>query len=152
MEIKKILYPTDFSDISKNAIAWAVSLASLYHAKLLLMHAEDQLHGFDQYQILALAPQEIAEKMVKQAKEELSNIARSIKKDIKVNTIVKQGKAFVEIIKTAEEQNIDLIVMASHGRTGLSHVMIGSVAEKVSRKAPCPVLIVREKERLFEMP
>ncbi|MFC1815297.1 universal stress protein [Thermodesulfobacteriota bacterium] len=152
MEIKKILCPTDFSDISKNAIDWAVSLASPYHAKLWIMHAVDQLHGFEHYQILVLTPQEIAEKMDAHAKTELSKIANKIKKDITVETVVKQGKAFVEIIKTAKAQDIDLIVMGSHGRTGLSQVLLGSVAERVSRKAPCPVLIVREKDKLFEMP
>ena len=152
MKIKKILCPTDFSDISINAIDWAISLASSLHARLCLLHIVDQLHSFEHYQILVLTPKEIAEKLETQANEELNKIARKIKKKVKVETAVKQGKAFLEIIKTAKEQDIDLIVIGSHGRTGLSQVLIGSVAEKVSRKAPCPVLIVRAKDKLFEMP
>ncbi|MBU0986585.1 MAG: universal stress protein [Proteobacteria bacterium] len=152
MKIKNILCPTDFSDISNNAIPWAISLASTHHARLWLLHVVDQLHGIEQYQILTLTPQEIAETMLTRAKAELSKIAGKIKNDIKVEIAAKQGKAFVEIIKTAKEQDIDLIVIGSHGRTGLSNVLIGSVAEKVSRKAPCPVLIVRGKDNLFEMP
>ena len=58
----------------------------------------------------------------------------------------------VEIIKTARKNNIDLIIMGSHGRTGLPHVLIGSVAERVARKAHCPVLIVKDKNTKFEMP
>ena len=146
MEIKNILCPTDFSDISKSAIDYAVSMARSFDAKLILMHSEDQLHGFDQYQILALTPHEIAEKMLKQAEAELEQIAGNIAKDIKVETAVRQGKAFVEIIQMAAERDVDLIVMGSHGRTGLSHAMLGSVAEKVVRKAPCPVLIAKEKK------
>ena len=65
---------------------------------------------------------------------------------------MREGKAFVEIIKTARKDDIDLIIMGSHGRTGLSHVLIGSVAERVVRKAPCPVLIVKDKHTKFEMP
>ena len=152
MEIKKILCPTDFSDTSKSAIDWAVSLASSQHAELWLLHVVDHLQGFEHYQIFLLTPHEIAEKLVDPAKGELSKIALKIKKNIKIETAIKQGKTFVEIIKTAKEQGIDLIVIGSHGRTGLSHVLIGSVAEKVSRKAPCPVLIVREKDKLFELP
>ena len=70
----------------------------------------------------------------------------------KVETDIREGKAFVEIIKKAKEDDADLIVMGSHGRSGLSHILIGSVAEKVTRKAPCPVFIVKAKDTQFVMP
>ena len=145
MKIKKILCPVDFSEISVNALDYAVFLASHHHAELLLLHVVEHLHEFEHYQILVFTPQEISEKMEKNAYEELNKLAKSIKNTLKVETLIRQGKAFVEIIKTAKEKDMDLIVMGSHGRTGISHMLMGSVAEKVVRKANCPVLIVRDK-------
>jgi universal stress protein A len=152
MQIKAILCPIDFSEISAKAMEYAVFLASHHHAELLLMHVVEYLQEFEHYQILVFTPQELAEEMEKQAYEELTKLAEQIKKTIKVETVVRQGKAFVEIIKEAKEKDMDLIVMASHGRTGVSHMLMGSVAEKVVRKAHCPVLIVRNKNTQFDIP
>jgi len=69
-----------------------------------------------------------------------------------VEAIVSQGIPFAEIISTAKKKEIDMIVIGSHGRTGLSHIMLGSVSEKVVRKAPCPVLTVRQSDHEFVMP
>jgi universal stress protein A len=126
-------------------LEYAVFLASHHHAELLILHVVEQLHEFEHYQILVLTPQELVEEMEKQAHEKLTKLTEQIKKTIKVETVVRQGKPFVEIIKEAKEKDMDLIVMASHGRTGVSHMLMGSVAEKVVRKANCPVLIVRDK-------
>ncbi|MEA1946769.1 MAG: universal stress protein [Thermodesulfobacteriota bacterium] len=152
MEIKKILCPVDFSEISANALEYAVFLASHHHTDLLLLHVVEHLHEFDHYQILVFTPQELTEKMEKQAYEELCKLTEPIKKTIKVETVIRQGKAFVEIIREAKEKDMDMIVMGSHGRTGISHMLIGSVAEKVVRKAHCPVLIVRTKDAQFDIP
>lgn len=152
MQIKTILCPIDFSEISAKALEYAVFLASYHNAELLILHVVEQLHEFEHYQILVLTPQELAEKMEKQAYEELNRLTEQIKKTVKVETVVRQGKPFVEIIKEAKEKDMDLIVMASHGRTGVSHMLMGSVAEKVVRKASCPVLIVRNKNTQFDIP
>jgi universal stress protein A len=112
----------------------------------------EELRGFDQYMILALTPQEIKEKMEKEAHEQLKSLMSEVKSRTEVEAEVREGKAFVEIIKLAREKDIDLVVMGSHGRTGLPHLLIGSVAEKVTRKTPCPVLIVKDKGSKFEMP
>jgi universal stress protein A len=152
MQIKTILCPIDFSEISAKAMEYAVFLASHHHAELLILHVVEQLHEFEHYQILVLTPQELAEEMEKQAHEKLTKLTEQIKKTIKVETVVRQGKPFVEIIKEAKEKDMDLIVMASHGRTGISHMLMGSVAEKVVRKAHCPVLIVRNKNTQFDIP
>jgi nucleotide-binding universal stress UspA family protein len=71
---------------------------------------------------------------------------------ISVEAVVLQGVPFAEIIKASKEYDIDLIVLGTHGRTGLSHAIMGSVAEKVVRKSPCPVLTVRHPEHDFVMP
>lgn len=151
MQIKTILCPIDFSKISANAMEYAVFLASHHHAELLLLHVVEYLQEFEYYQILVFTPQELAEKIEKQAHEELNKLTEQIKKTVKVETVVRQGKAFMEIIKAAKEKDMDLIVMASHGRTGISHLLMGSVAEKVVRQAHCPVLIVRDKNTQFDI-
>ena len=152
MEIKTILCPIDFSEISSNALEYAVFLASHHHADLLLVHVVEHLHEFEYYQVLVFTPQEISEKMEKQAYEELNKLAEQIKNTIKVETVIRQGKAFVEIIKEAKEKDIDLIVMGSHGRTGISQMLMGSVAEKVVRKADRPVLVFRNKNTQLGIP
>jgi len=79
-------------------------------------------------------------------------ISEDTRKNIEVETIVIEGVPFAEIIKKAREYKVDLIVLGTHGRTGLSHAIMGSVAEKVVRKAPCPVLTIRHPEHDFVMP
>jgi len=152
MEIKKILCPVDFSEISANALEYAVFLASHHHAELLLLHVVEHLHEFEHYQILVFTPQELSEKMEKHAYEELNKLVEPIKETLKIETVIRQGKAFVEIIKETKEKDMDLIVVASHGRTGISHMLVGSVAEKVVRKANCPVLVFRDKNTQLDIP
>ena len=144
MKIKRILCPTDFSAIAEKAVEYAVFLASSHNAELQLLHVVDYLHGFDNYLILSMTPHEISERMEKHANEDLSEVVNQIKESVKTEKAVRHGKASVQIIKMAREMKADLIVMGSHGRTGLSHVIIGSVAEAVVRHAYCPVLVVRD--------
>ena len=144
MKIKRILCPTDFSAIAEKAVEYAVFLASSHNAALQLLHVVDHLHGFDNYLILSMTPHEVAERMEKHANEDLSEVVNQIKETVKTEKAVRHGKASVQIIKMAREMKADLIVMGSHGRTGLSHVIIGSVAEAVVRQAYCPVLVVRD--------
>ena len=82
----------------------------------------------------------------------LDCVPEEIRDDMDIEAIVSQGIPFTEIISTAKEKEIDMIVIGSHGRTGISHMMLGSVSEKVVRKAPCPVLTVRQLGHKFVMP
>jgi universal stress protein A len=152
MKIKNILCPVDFSEPCNLAVKYARELALLFNSRLYLLHVMEHLRGDEHYMILQITPQEIAEKMKKEVEERLNSVAKKIKKVPKIKTEVSEGRAFVEIIKTARKDNIDLIIMGSHGRTGLPHVLIGSVAERVVRKAHCPVLVVKDKDTKFEMP
>lgn len=152
MEIKRILCPVDFSDISERALHYTVSLAKKHGASVKLFHVIEYLPGMDHYLILALPPQEIMQKLREKAEERLNELAREFGNDISLEYEVREGKAFVEIVAMAREMDADLIVISSHGKTGLAHILIGSVAEKVSRKAPCSVLIYRDKGSRFEMP
>ena len=85
-------------------------------------------------------------------KKLLDCIPEEMRDDMNVEAIVVQGIPFAEIISTAREKEIDMIVIGSHGRTGIKHMMLGSVSEKVVRKAPCPVLTVRQTDHEFVMP
>jgi len=143
MQVKKILVPTDFSEPAEKAFDYALFMAKGHHAELALVHVVDQVHGLDQYEILAITPKEIAEKMAKRARENIQALAGRVGDSVTVTSAVREGKTWVEICAAAKEQKADMIVIGSHGRTGLSHVLLGSVAETVARHAECPVLIVR---------
>lgn len=146
MKIKKILFPTDFSEAAEKAFSYALFLADSHNAELILLHVVDQLHGFTHYEVLALTPMEIVEKMVKRAHENLQAMVERAKDTANATESVREGKTWDVICKTATEESADIIVMASQGRTGLSHALIGSVAETVARHARCPVLIVRDQK------
>jgi len=122
-------------------------LTSKACAELQLLHVVDQLHGFDSFQVLALMPNEIADRMETQANKKLSKMISQIKENLEIKKAVRHGKTYVEIIEMVREMIADLIVMGRHGRTGLSHVVIGSGAEAVVRYASCPVLVIRDLYR-----
>ncbi|RMF61084.1 MAG: universal stress protein [Calditrichaeota bacterium] len=152
MNIKKILCAVDFSDVSERAVLYSAEIASRYDASLHLLHVIEYLPGMDHYLILALPPQEIYQKLADQAEDKLKELTKQIQQEVPVEYEVREGKAFVEIVGKAREIGADLIVIGSHGKTGLAHILIGSVAEKVARKASCSVLIYRDKGVQFEMP
>ena len=147
MKIEKILFPTDFSEEAEQAFESAVYLAESHKAQLTLLHVVEQLHGLTHDEVLALASMDIVEKHVKRAHENLQALIDRVKDKISANETVREGSTWAVICDTAEEENADIIVMASQGRTGLSHALIGSIAEKVVRHANCPVLVVRGKGR-----
>lgn len=152
--IKKILFPTDFSETSKYAMNYAISFAKEFKAELEIVHVV-----FDESQIVAFyLPQvtfqnldvELEESAKKQLDEFISRYPDL--NEVKYNTKLLKGTPFVEIINEAKEFNADMIVIGTHGRSGLEHVLFGSTAEKVVRKSPCPVFSVRLKDQKFKMP
>ena len=152
---KKILFCTDFSEDSHWAFTYALDLAKMYKAKLLIFHVTPEPVHPEQLSIY-LTPEKLKELRVSQKKE----IDRQLKtyyvgKMVRFQNyqiLFKEGEPFVEIIQKAKRDSVDLIVMGTHGRTGLDHVLFGSTAEKVVRKSPCPVLTVRLPGRRFSMP
>jgi nucleotide-binding universal stress UspA family protein len=147
MTIRKILLPTDFSAHSREAQAWAIELARRYDASLTLVHVYQPIsyalpEGYVLPSANLLADLEVSlGRALDDAKKQLE--AGS---GLRVDTALMQGVPFAEIVRFAREGSYDLIVLSTHGRTGLRHVLLGSVAEKVVRKAPCPVLTVRPSE------
>jgi len=144
MTIRKILVPTDFSAHSKEAQAWAAELARRYESSLTLVHVYQPIsyalpEGYVLPSANLLADLEVnLGRALDDAKKELEASS-----GLRVDNALMQGVPFAEIIRFAREGSYDLIVLSTHGRTGLRHVLLGSVAEKVVRKAPCPVLTVR---------
>ncbi len=139
LPLRTILHPTDFSERSAYAFKVACSLARDYGARLVLAHVKSPpvVYGGE----LAAMPPEPPE--VRQRVYEQLCQVRPADPGIQVEHVVKEGAPAEEIICLAQESHSDVIVMGTHGRTGLGRVLMGSVAEEVLRKAPCPVLTVK---------
>ena len=148
-ELKKVLVPVDFSPCSRKALQYALAFARQFRARLTLLHVvpANYFIGSEFGPIDFPLP----EKELRQGTErELAAVAaREVGTAALVETVVRQGQPVQEIVRFAGEADIDLIILSTHGRTGLKHVLMGSVAENVVRYAPCPVLVVREFEHEF---
>jgi nucleotide-binding universal stress UspA family protein len=151
---KKLLVPVDFSAHSDEALRVACQLAEAFEAPLTLVHVfSAPAYPMPGGSVVAL-PGTYAE-MVQAAKAQLEKVASNIKRDhnaVQVDLRTLEGVAFREIVGFARQSGSDLIVMGTHGRSGLKHALLGSVAEKVVRKAPCAVLTVRLPGHTFEHP
>ncbi|MCR6554848.1 universal stress protein [Aeromonas sp. CPF2-S1] len=140
--MKTLLCPVDFSQMSRAVLDYAVFMAQSHQAQLKLIHVVDQLHGFDSYKILHMTAIEITHEMERQARTQLKELVATL--PIPATFDIRFGRAADEIVIQAKEDEVELIVMGSHGRSGISHLLVGSVAESVVRHAPCPVLVVRQ--------
>jgi len=143
MTINNILCPTDFSGTANKAISYAADMALKYDATLHLVSVINEIHGFDSFQVLAITPSDIHEHMLKITQEKLDELTTELKPSLPRHTAVLEGHPSTEIVQAAVDFDCDMIIIASHGRTGLEHILIGSVAESVTRHAHCPVLIVK---------
>jgi nucleotide-binding universal stress UspA family protein len=153
MQIKTILFPTDFSNGARAAMDHAVSLAKDYKARLILLYVVQDISIAEWYIPSSLSVTDLLEDMQKSASQEMDKWAAEVSANVKdLEKMVVRGVPFVEIIRTAREKQADLIVIGTHGRTGIDHLLFGSTAEKVVRKAPCPVLTVRSAGKEFSMP
>jgi nucleotide-binding universal stress UspA family protein len=148
--IRKVLVPIDFSDYSKSALKYAVNFAKSFNAEMILIYVVEPIIYPSDFSMGQIAIPTINMEMDKRAAEELEKLAKKeISKDLQVKTLVKTGKPFIEIIETASEEDIDIIIISTHGHSGVEHILFGSTAEKVVRKAPCPVLTLREPVKGF---
>lgn len=150
MKIEKILVPIDFSDYSKSALRYAVNFAKFFNAEIILVYVVEPVIYPPDFSMGQIAIPTVTTEFDERAKEELNKLAKNqIPSQVKVSTVIKTGKPFIEIIDTAAEANADLIIIATHGHSGVEQILFGSTAEKVVRKAPCPVLTLREPVKGF---
>jgi nucleotide-binding universal stress UspA family protein len=148
IKIAKILHPTDFSEPSKLALEYAAALAKKFDAELEILHIM-----FDETQVVSfylpqVTMQSLSADIETGSEKQLTEFIESQPslKGVKYTKQLIKGTPFIEINKRAEQIGADMIVLGTHGRTGLDHVLFGSTAEKVVRKAPCPVFTVRPEK------
>jgi nucleotide-binding universal stress UspA family protein len=145
-KIKRVLVPIDFSHCSKKALQYAVPFANQFGARLCLLYVGQGYHLVPELSVVNLpeaqARMDATGKLATLAREEIGDKVSS-------ELLVRKGHPATEILSAARELGADLIIISTHGYTGLKHVLLGSTAEHVVRQAPCPVLVVREQEHEF---
>lgn len=152
IHLRKILVPTDFSEGSQVAVRYARELAQAFNAQLHLLHVLEDPLPYTSAEAFAV-PVQFYQDLEKSVRQRLAEVlSESDQQKFQAQQIIEQGSPFVQIIKYAKGNDIDLIVMGTHGRGPIAHMLMGSVAEKVVRKAPCPVLTVRHPEHEFVSP
>ena len=145
--IGKILVPIDFSEHSQKALRYALAFAKQFEAEVTLVHIVEQMVYPGDWMYPPLTVSDFATEKRDQMIARLR--ALDAGSGVKTHHMVRLGRAWQEVTEIAREQKSDLIILATHGYTGLKHVLLGSVAEKIVRHAPCPVLSVRPDEREF---
>ena len=144
LQIKRILAPIDFSGHAEQSLAYAREIAFPYRALVDLLHVIEEptfpaMYGAVMNELYGKIPN-VRQDAVK-AMQAL--LARSEGPDVETGLHVVKGRAGAEILRFVQQHDVDLVVMPTHGLTGLEHLLMGSVAEKVVRQAPCPVLVVK---------
>jgi nucleotide-binding universal stress UspA family protein len=152
--LKKILVPTDFSETSEVALRYGKALAETFGGTLHLLHVlPDPLAQPWGPEAYGVSIPDITAEMKRSALERLAALVPQAERGrVDVESGIQVGSPFVEILRHAQDRAIDLIVMGTHGRGPVAHMLMGSVAEKVVRSAPCPVLTVRHPQHQFVMP
>ncbi len=143
MRIERILVPLDFSEQAAAVLEWAAHLAQEHRSRVLLLHAYHLPVEFQQLEGAYLPPDFWAN-VKAEAEQSLGRYAEQLKaRGLQVETIVREGYPASVIVDEAASQGADLIVIGTHGHSGLKHMLLGSIAERVVQKAPCAVLTVK---------
>ena len=146
-EFKTILFATDFSESSDNAFQYALSLVDCFSARLIIIHIINEPVDLRGFYVPHISFDKLEEEIEQGAQKLMEQFERKFLGDFKnFASFVIPGIPYDEIISRADTEGADLIVMGTHGRTGLDHVLFGSTAEKVVRKSPIPVMTIRHKE------
>lgn len=148
MKIKRILLPTDLSNASISAFKYAKSIAEKYGASIYVLHVLENIPPVLAIHALDLTIERVEKNMEENARRQLEKIVKeNLKTKNKVQLFIRKGIVDEEIVKFADAKKIDLIIMGTHGRTGIEYTLLGSIAEKVVRKAKCPVLTVKPTQK-----
>ena len=150
IRLKKVLVPTDFSESARHAFTYGVSFAREYEAELVLLHVVENLTVGYASDLFPVPMAEVFQEISGYAKAELARLGEEARgRGVSVQELVVQGKPSVEIIRFAAENQVDMIVLGTHGKGVLDQALFGSTTERVVRRAPCPVLTVRPAEHEF---
>lgn len=155
ISLARILYPTDFSELSVHALQYAAFLCEKLGATLHCLHVVDD--SYLQYWLAADMPAAPMgppiEEVLENSRRQLGSfLAANLKSPVQADKAIRRGRPFLEIVNYAQEQKIDLIVIGTHGRSALRQALIGSVADKVVHKSPCPVMTVHSPKYTIETP
>jgi nucleotide-binding universal stress UspA family protein len=143
VDIRCILVPLDFSDAASSILEWAAHLAEQHGSRVVLFHAYHLPVEFQQLEGAYLPPDFWAN-VKAEASESLERYAEPLRaRGIEAETVVAEGYAATAIVDEVENQSADVVVIGTHGLSGLKHLLLGSIAERVVQKAPCPVLTVK---------
>jgi nucleotide-binding universal stress UspA family protein len=149
IQLARIVCPTDFSPTSSRAVDYAATLAESFGAELVLLHIIPEMtypiRSFGMSYSLEHIQEELHEK-AKESLERRADEAKQAKPGLNVRCALRDGEAHEETLALATEESADMIVMGTHGHTGITHALLGSTAEKVVRLSSCPVLTVRGAE------
>jgi len=148
--LKKILVPTDFSKSSAKALDYALAFAKQSQAEIILLHVVEPI-SYPMYgQELAVDLSGFQADLAEASRKRLAKFSQEqAAGQGPLKLLISEGGASWEIVETAKAEDADLIIISTHGHTGLRHALLGSTAERVVQHAPCPVLTVREKEHEF---
>jgi universal stress protein A len=146
INVRNILVPTDFTECSHKALSYALSLAKQFGAEILLLHVVESMPAVAQDALLQSSILTVA--LHEESEAQLQRWRRGVMSDIPVKIMTCDGLPWRRTVEVAREMNIDLIVAGTGGHSGLARALLGSTAERIVRHAPCPVLVVRERELL----
>lgn len=151
MQIRSILLPTDFSECGNYALSYAASLARKFGASIICVHVIEPMVPTVGYSGMTepLPLADITDQLEDSAERELPKISECEEcEGLDIEEVIVHGEAATEIARVAEERNVDLIIISSHGRTGLGRILFGSTAEAVVRHSSCPVLVVKPPKEI----
>jgi nucleotide-binding universal stress UspA family protein len=145
--VQKILFPTDFSEASQVAVPYVRKMCEVFGASLHVIHVIEPVLQPADFAWVTINYPEMQQKREAALRDGLTKLMRDTElENPRTTTALVQGNAAHEIARYAKDHSIDMIVMATHGHTGLTHLLLGSTAERVVRQAPCPVLTVKVPE------
>jgi universal stress protein A len=144
LTLKRILVPVDFTACTEKALQYAVAFAHQFGAELTLLHVVEP--SYMPASEMGIIPDGDS---TEDAQKEMQSLVRRLDRAVRYRTLLRKGGAQYEIIDAAKELGSDLIILSTHGRTGLERILLGSTAEKIVRHAGCPLLVVRENEHEF---
>jgi len=154
IKLKRILAATDFSECSDHALRYACEFADTFGAELHLVHVtEPPSAAYSEFGVGYVGVENLNDDLKQSAEAKLKTlVSPEWQKKLAIVRKAAFGSSFVELVRYAKQHDIDLIVMGTHGRGAIAHMLMGSTAERVVRKAPCPVLTVRPEVHEFVMP